>query len=64
MKALSFFLYTIPGAPTTFYGDEAGATNEGEFGCNKDRPITDDPFMRVPFHGVRKILTFRSGIRT
>lgn len=49
MKALSFFLYTIPGAPTTFYGDEAGATNEGEFGCNKDRPITDDPFMRVPF---------------
>jgi len=49
LKALSFFLYTIPGAPTTFYGDEAGATNEGEFGCNKDRPITDDPFMRVPF---------------
>jgi len=33
LKALSFFLYTIPGAPTTFYGDEAGATNEGEFGC-------------------------------
>jgi len=21
--------FTIPGAPTTFYGDEAGATNEG-----------------------------------
>lgn len=49
LKALSFFLYTIPGAPTTLYGDEAGATNGGSFGCNQDRPITDDPFMRVPF---------------
>ncbi|WP_018963837.1 glucodextranase DOMON-like domain-containing protein [Coprothermobacter platensis] len=49
LKALSFFLYTIPGAPTTFYGDEAGATNGGSYGCNQDRPLTDDPFMRVPF---------------
>ncbi len=49
LKALSALQILIKGAPTIFYGDEAGATNSGEKGCKDDRPLANDPFMRVPY---------------
>lgn len=48
-KALAFFQYGIPGMPHIYYGDEAGLDNGGEPGCKKDRPPSDDPFMRRPY---------------
>ncbi|GEM_PF-2064716 len=49
LKALSALQIMFKGAPTIFYGDEAGATNAGEKGCKDDRPLANDPFMRVPY---------------
>lgn len=49
LQAMAFFLYTTPGAPHVFAGDEIGMNHAGEYGCKKDRGLSDDPFMRRPF---------------
>jgi glycosidase len=45
MKEWWLFSYTYPGAPTLYYGDEMGLSEDGVFAGSWQ----DDPYNRVPF---------------
>lgn len=46
MKEWWIFVYTYPGAPTLYYGDEIGLNHDGVWASSK---WEDDPYNRVPF---------------
>ncbi len=45
-KLLALLQFTLPGAPTVYYGDEVGVESPGRFYGGK---YEDDPYNRVPF---------------
>ncbi|MGC9023895.1 MAG: alpha amylase N-terminal ig-like domain-containing protein [Chloroflexia bacterium] len=45
-KLLALLQFTLPGAPTIYYGDEVGLASPGRWYNNK---YEDDPYNRVPF---------------
>lgn len=45
-KMLALLQFTLPGAPTVYYGDEVGVESPGRFYGGK---WEDDPYNRVPF---------------
>lgn len=45
-KLLAVLQFTLPGAPTVYYGDEVGLDSPGRWYNNK---WEDDPYNRVPF---------------
>ncbi|MCX6032247.1 MAG: alpha-amylase family glycosyl hydrolase [Chloroflexi bacterium] len=46
MKEWWLFAFTYAGAPTLYYGDEIGLSQDGVFGSSK---YEDDPYNRAPF---------------
>ncbi|MGB9871949.1 MAG: alpha amylase N-terminal ig-like domain-containing protein [Anaerolineae bacterium] len=45
-RMLALLQFTLPGAPTVYYGDEVGVESPGRFYGGK---YEDDPYNRVPF---------------
>lgn len=48
MRELWLFMFTYPGAPTLYYGDEVGLSQDGVWDSG-DRTWIDDPYNRAPF---------------
>lgn len=48
LKFISLFMFTYPGAPTIYYGDEAGLASEDAWDSTNSK-WEDDPYNRAPF---------------
>jgi glycosidase len=48
LKFISLFMFTYPGAPTIYYGDEAGLAPDDAWSTTNSK-WEDDPYNRAPF---------------